>query len=261
MTLAVLGKVPEGYVLATDRIHRGPDFAYPGPPSEVGGDAIFLWPRHPLGALVWGASALGPSAVSEIASLVEETPLEGESLLDEVSLRLARLLSRWGRRKFLGLRPYLRPRVGFFLAGFETQRGLQGRDRVWDLSEPFSPPRPVRVETPDTPQCGFNWRGQEIWMTRLILGYDPRLLELIRSQFSLPEEELLPLFRQVEMPISYSGMDMNRALEMAAFMIHTTLSLLRLQGLPGQWEWEIEMAVITPQGAQRVVSTGPEETG
>jgi hypothetical protein len=196
VTLAVLGKGPRG-VRAGHRPHpSGSRFRLSGPAVGGGGGTPFssgpvtLWVRWSGGPAPW---VLPPCPKSP--PWWRETPLEGESLLDEVSLRLARLLSRWGRRKFLGLRPYLRPRVGFFLAGFETQRGLQGRDRVWDLSEPFSPPpRPVRVETPDTPQCGFNWRGQEIWMTRLILGYDPRLLELIRSQFSLPEEELLPLF-------------------------------------------------------------------
>jgi len=264
MTLAVLGKVPSGFILATDRIEVPSKISVSDSFGEQGASKIFLSPERPLGALVWGAGGLGASTLSEIAARIENPEGAGQVPMHQIAHDLPRFLAQQSRRKFSTLRPYLRPRLGFFLAGFETEGEAVARDWVWEMTEPFSPPRPVRSDRPDEPPYGFNWRGQELWMTRLILGYDPFLLDLLESQLAIPRERLLPLFRKVEMPISYSGMDTEQAMQMAAYMIHTTLALLHLQTYPRNWKWEIEMAIITPQGARRVPSSesqGSEEGG
>jgi hypothetical protein len=97
-------------------------------------------------------------------------------------------------------------------------------------------------------------------MTRLILGYDPHLLDRLEAELAIPQDRLLPLFREVEMPISYSSMDLEQAMEMAAYLINTTLSLLHLRSYPRRWEWQIEMAIVTPEGARRVLPQEPQET-
>jgi hypothetical protein len=196
---------------------------------------------------------LGAHIFPEITTRIENPEEAGNPSIYQIAYNLARFLSHHGRQKFSGLRPYLRPRIGFFLAGFETDGEIIARDWVWEMTESLSPPRPVRTDRPDEPQYGFNWRGLEAWMTRLILGYDPLLLDLLESELAVTQEKLLPIFRRVELPISYSGMDLEQAAEMAAYMIYTTLGLLHIQSHPRQWRWEIEMAVITPEGARPVL--------
>lgn len=89
-------------------------------------------------------------------------------------------------------------------------------------------------------------------MTRMILGYDPLLLDLLEEGIAISQEQLIPIFRKVELPLSYSGMPMEQAIELASWMIQTTSGLLHLRGYPRKWEWEIEMATITPRGASPV---------
>jgi len=95
-------------------------------------------------------------------------------------------------------------------------------------------------------------------MTRLILGYDPTLLDLLEGAMALNREQLIFLFRKVELPLSYSAMPMEQAIELASWMIRTTLGLLHLQSYPRKWEWEIQAAIITPQEARWVL---PQEEG
>ena len=52
-------------------------------------------------------------------------------------------------------------------------------------------------------------------MTRLILGYDPLLLDLLEEGIAINQERLIPIFRKVELPLSYSGMPMEQAIELA----------------------------------------------
>jgi hypothetical protein len=98
-------------------------------------------------------------------------------------------------------------------------------------------------------------------MTRLILGYDPSLLDLLEREVAISQERLIPIFRKVELPLSYSGMSMEQAIELASWMIRATLGLLHLQSHPRKWGWEIEMAAITPQGADWVFPPGREKGG
>jgi hypothetical protein len=85
-------------------------------------------------------------------------------------------------------------------------------------------------------------------------------LNRLEAELAIPQDRLLPLFREVEMPISYSSMDLEQAMEMAAYLINTTLSLLHLRSYPRRWEWQIEMAIVTPEGARRVLPQEPQET-
>ncbi len=98
-------------------------------------------------------------------------------------------------------------------------------------------------------------------MTRLILGYDPVLLDLLEGATAVSQDRLLFLFRKVEMPLSYSTMPMEQAIELASWMIRTTLGLLHLQSYPRKWEWAIEAATITPQGARWVLPRQEEKGG
>lgn len=248
MTLSVLGKVPTGFILACDRIQSPPGMSIPDPSREPAASRIFLSPERPLGILIWGAGSLGSDISAEIAAALGDQEKGQRPTIRQIAHNLAQSLAQKGQRKFADLLPYLRPRIGFFLAGFEAEDGPP-TDWAWDMNEAFSPPRSVRTDRPGEPQYGFNWRGLDLWLTRLLLGYDPSLLHRLGARLAVSEEQLLPLFREVELPFSYSGMDLEQATEMARFMIHTTLGLLHLQTYPRSFSWEIEMAIITPQGA------------
>ncbi|MDH7499522.1 MAG: hypothetical protein QHH30_03965 [candidate division NC10 bacterium] len=261
MTLAVLGRVSAGFILATDRIEVSPDPFRPDLSGEPSITRILLSRKRPLGVLFWGGGGLGASTFSEISGRFEDWAEKEGSPLRKIADDLARFLAQRALPSFSSLRPYLLPRTGFFLAGFETEGEAVARDWVWEMAEPFSPPRPGRAERPEEPRYGFNWRGdQEVWMTRLILGYDPALLGLLESHLSTSQERLVPLFRRVELPISYSSMDLEQAMNMAAYMINATLGLLHLLTFHRQWRWEIEMAIITPEEARRVMPQESQET-
>ena len=134
-------------------------------------------------------------------------------------------------------------------------------DWVWDMAEPFAHPRPLRTDRPGESHYGFNWRGLDLWMTRLFLGYDPALLRDLENEWAIPPDQALPLFRKVELPFSYSAMSVEQGMEVASFMIHTTLGLLHLQTYPRKWNWKIEMALVTPQGARWILGREGGETG
>jgi len=259
MPLAVLGRVAEGFILATDRVLGSTEEPSARLSSESAASTILLSPSRPLGLLIWGAGSLGREMSSQVASWIEgPSDREGQTT-QQVAYSLSRSLQQKARHRFAGLLPHLRPRIGFFLAGFEGDKGIP-RDWVWEMKGESSPPRPVRTGQPAEPEHGFNWRGEELWMTRLILGYDPMLLDLLEGGMAISQERLIPIFRKVELALSYSAMPMEQGIELASWMIRTTLGLLHLQSYPRKWEWEIEVATITPHGA-RWVSPRREEKG
>jgi hypothetical protein len=260
MALAVLGRVAEGFLLATDRILGSTEEPSARFSPDSTASMIFLSSSRPLGLLIWGAGSLGRNVSSEIAAWIEGPRSQEGQRTQQVAYGLARSLTQKARHRFAGLLPHLRPRIGFFLAGFEGDEKIP-RDWVWEMKGEGRLPHPVRTGQPAEPQYGFNWRGEELWMTRLILGYDPTLLDLLEGAMALNREQLIFLFRKVELPLSYSAMPMEQAIELASWMIRTTLGLLHLQSYPRKWEWEIEAAIITPQGARWVLPQEGEKGG
>ncbi len=259
MILGVLGKVPAGFVLACEGMDLAPETTTHLLPVAGGRRRIYLAEKRPLGLLFWGLEFVGSDISTETAARIQDWEEKASQPLSELVNSLARSLYERLKRIHSDGPPPFFPQIGFFMAGFEIGQDL-GRDWVWDMSPLFSPPRPVRSGRSDEPQYGFNWRGQmELWLTRLILGYDPTLLDLLKSDLGLAHERLISIVRKVEMAVSYSGMGLEQAMEFASFLIQTAQGLYRLHAPRRGWNPRIELATITPQGAHLILPKEKEE--
>ena len=101
----------------------------------------------------------------------------------------------------------------------------------------------------------------ELWLTRLILGYDPTFLDMLQSDLGLAPQKLVSIARRVEMAVSYSGMGLEQAMEFASFLTQTAQGLYRLHAPRRGWKPGIEMATITSQGAHLISPRDNEEGG
>lgn len=94
----------------------------------------------------------------------------------------------------------------------------------------------------------MTWGGQLQIASRLIHGYDPELLNILRNGLKLTEEQvrnLIPIFRNLEFPIPYDVLPLQDCVNLALLLLRTTINAQHLsvdvRGVGG----DIDVAVIT----------------
>lgn len=253
--VAILG--PEGVVLAADS-RLTLTARRPGAKSHhvVNFDTAtkllsFSSPHNHIGVVTYGAAVIGlRSAHSFVPEL--EVRLESEKRLsvEEYAKRLgAFFLAQW--RKAMP-EDHEGPSIVFIVGGFDP-RAAYGRIFVVDIP---NNPEPVEQNAGET-EFGMTWGGQLQIASRLIHGHDPRLLSIVQEELELGEEEVQQLRsafnRKLEFRIPYAVMPLQDCVNLATFMISSTIGAQNLsigvRGVGGP----IDVAVITRMEGLRYV--------
>ena len=95
----------------------------------------------------------------------------------------------------------------------------------------------------------MTWGGQLQIVTRLIYGYDPGLTEIMRQKLNLDGSQLAQAFAeicpQLEFTITYQVLPLQDCIDLATFMVRTTIIAqglaISIRGVGGP----IEVATIT----------------
>ena len=247
MSLGVVVKGPEGVVLAADTRITLSAQRQGSPLLHVNFDNAtkllnFGSPHHWVGAVTYGDALIGTrTAHSFIPELEPTLGSERKSVLG-----YAKHLSEFFKRRWeeVGLPRDVPPGGGMtFVVG-----GYDGEKPYGDVFLFRVPQDPEPVQQ-NLDNFGMTWGGQLEMASRIIHGYDPRLLHFLGDHLKLPESKIGELESvikpQFEYTIPYEVLPLQDCINLAIFLIRTTITAQNLaigvRGVGGA----IEVATIT----------------
>lgn len=257
MSLAVAIKGPEGVVLAADsrvtlEAQRGN-----GPILPVNFDNAtkllgFSKPQNYVGAVTYGAAVIGMRTPRTAQSFVPEfeLSLESEERLGvlEFSKRLGNFfMERWQENMPAD---YKGPNMTFVVGGYDPE-GAYGKIFLFEI------PRKPGPEPRNPDDFGMTWGGQLAVASRIIHGFDPALLPLLQKILNLDKESMKRveegLRHNMEFPIPYPVLPLQDCVDLATFLVRSTIVAQDLavgvRGVGGP----IDVAVITRTGGLQYV--------
>ena len=267
MSLGIVVKGSEGLVLAADsRATIGMQFAQPVPnqPDPVMTSfavnfdhatklLTFQEPNRWIGAVTYGAAVIGQNA-SDLRTAQSFIPEFELSLpptrisVQEFSQRLSDFyMARWQERM---PQNWQGDNMIFVIAGFD-ENGPYGS--VFLLTIP-SMPNPVE-QSPGN--FGITGGGQGEILTRLLQGYDPRVIPIAQQTLALSNQQQAALaeslVQQLMWNIPYAVLPLQDCIDLAIFLIKTTTVAQALsmgvRGVGGA----IDVAVITRREGLQII--------
>lgn len=262
MTIALSLKVNDGVVLATDSASTLVAQQPIGPPAVVqvynNANKVFnLRKGLPVGAITWGAGAIGRSSTSSLLKDLRRR-FAGDDVhhsswrLDHQTYTIEAVATKLKEMIYDEL--YLpefsswptKPTLGFVVAGYSAGGDMAEEWRV-DISSDGSCSGPSVVRAVD--QCGITWNGEPEAIGRLILGYSPALPSVLEHQLGVPPAQLQPamqiLSQQLQAQVISDSMPIQDAIDLAYFLVDLTEKFSRFTPGSATVGGPIEVAAIT----------------
>lgn len=252
MSLGVVIKGPEGVVLAADSRITLEAKKSNAPPLSVNFDnatklLTFYKPHSFVGAVTYGIAVIGlrtaHSFIPEFEiKLEKEKKINKRLKVEEYSKELSNFyMARW---KEAMPNDYQGPSMTFIVGGYDPGSAY-GTVFLFQIpDQPIPKPR-----NPGQNEFGMTWGGQLQVASRLIHGYDPIVLDIIRKKFKINDSQIDELIKtmksQIEFPIPYNVLPLQDCVELATFLIRSTIIAQNLavgiRGVGGP----IDVAIIT----------------
>jgi hypothetical protein len=247
MSLGIAFKGPEGIVLAVDsritlKTHRQ---VGPTGKSSLQGQTIFeaatydnatnllkVKGQDHVAAVTFGAGAIGTQAPRTVHSFMPEfetrLSAEPEARLS-VEAFAAKLgdffLTQWNALMPDSTSP--QEQITFFVGGLDPGAAY---GRVFEVNIP-SAPKPKEWHS-TAGEFGIIWGGQRAFADRLLNGYDSQILDILKSEVSIPrdaEERLTTKLAQLIVPIPFQFLPLQDSIDLCIFLIRATITLQSLQ--------------------------------
>jgi len=231
MSLGVVIKGSDGVVLAVDsRVTL--DALWPGmPPITINFDnaSKFLHFSHPhdfVGAITYGTAVIGKRTAHSFIPEFEQNVLSKSAGRLKV-INYARKLSDFYMARWQELMPkaYKGLPINFIVGGY-------------DIGEPYGSVYLFRI--PDKPKpeprnpddFGMTWGGQLEIASRIIQGCDPRFINVVKNTLKLNDDQvkllMTELRKNLEFPIPYDILPLQDSVDLAIFLIRSTITAQRL---------------------------------
>jgi hypothetical protein len=260
MTIAISVKVHDGVVLAADSASTL--FSPTGGISHVYNNAnkiLNLYKSNekkpdglPIGVIVYGLGGIGNSSIStlikDFRKLLMDNDLKWKINVDDY--KIEDVANKF--KKFIyeeTYKPFFKniqqpPFLGFIIAGYSSKTDLAEEWRIEILNGECIGPAPVRKNE----DVGITWGGESKTITRLVLGYDP-LLPNILAEMKYNGEQILPTInfiqQRTEAPIVPAAMPIQDAIDLAKFLVETTENFTRFLPVAPTVGGPVEIATIT----------------
>jgi hypothetical protein len=246
MSLGIVIKGPEGVVLAADSrvtlmAQLQNTLAMPVNFDNATKLLSFSKPHMYVGAVSYGAAVIGSRTAHSFIPEFELTLPEERLRLEDFSERLSRFfLDRWHENV---PENYTGPDMTFIVGGYDADEAY---GRVFLFGIPRQPD--PRAQNPGEQEFGMTWGGQLQVASRLIQGYDPNLLGIVRQSLNLSDEQVTHLQEQIKpiaLRIPFQILPLQDCIDLATFLIRTTIIAqglsVDLRGVGGP----IDVAIIT----------------
>jgi len=204
-----------------------------------------------VGAVTYGAAVIGlRTAHSFITEFEVEMPSDTRLSVKKYANRLrAFFIKQWEREV---PEAYEGPAMTFIVGGYD-EGAAYGRVFLFSIPEGSEPVE----QNPGDRNFGMTWGGQLQIASRLIHGYDPNLLPILKQAFDLSDRELNALVetlrQNLEFSIPYRILPLQDCVDLATLMIRTTINAQNLsagyRGVGGP----IDVAAITRTDGLRYV--------
>lgn len=236
MSLAVAIKGPEGVVLAADsRVTLTAERKGQSPIPVNFDNATklmsFSHPHNHVGVVTYGTAVIGLRTAHSFIPEFEETEI-GENRLnvEDYAKRLSEFFlkqwNQWSKNIPQKEREKIPPMV-FIVGGYDIKAAY---GRIFLFSIPFEP-EPIE-RNPGTNNFGMTWGGQLKIASRIIQGYDPALKSILKELQNLDNDKVNELFKKIEerleFSIPYQVLPLQDCVDLAAFMIKTTINAQNL---------------------------------
>lgn len=247
MSLGVVIKGPEGVVLAVDSRVTLEANRTGTPPILVNFDNAskllsFSKPHDYVGAVTYGVAVIGKRTAHSFVPEFEQNVLSKEEKRLSI-LNYAKKLSEFFMKRWKELMPqnYQGPSMSFIVGGYNEGKPYGNVYLFYIPKKPTPEPRNPK-------DFGMTWGGQLEISSRIIHGYDPRFINVIRNTLNLNDQQvnmiIQELRKNLEYPIPYDVLPLQDCVDLAIFLIHSTMTAQRLaigvRGVGGP----IEVAVI-----------------
>ncbi len=248
MSLGVALKGPEGVVLAADsRVTLGITAGGQSLPIHYdNATKLLALPsskhHHHVGAVTYGAAVLGLRTVHSYLPELELQLPQHRLKVEDFAQRLSDFfMERW--RASMPAK-YDGPSLTLLVGGYDEGAAY---GRVFLIELPSSP-KPV-ARNPGEQDFGMTWGGQIEIVSRLIHGWDPALPAFLEQELGQTPEAVAAMLAKLrpslEFKLPFAVLPLQDCIDLATFLIRTTIAAQRLaagvRGVGGQ----IEVAVIT----------------
>lgn len=249
MSLGVVIKGPEGIVLAADSRVTLEAKKQGSPSIPVNYDNAtkllsFSEPHNFVGVVTYGQAVIGLRTAHSFVSEFEQTVLEGKGRLNigEYASELSTFYLRRWEETVKG--DYAGPNMSFVVGGYDIGTAY---GQVLRFEIPGQPlPKP---ETAIEEGFGMTWGGQLEVASRLVHGFDPALMNIVAAKANLSQEQAKQLHQELisnlQYPIPYQVLPLQDCVDLAIFLIRTTMLAQQLavavRGVGGP----IDVAIIT----------------
>jgi len=250
VTIAISVKVSEGLVLAADSalVVQGEMKMGEGPLTQ-GVLQVYTHAKKvaqikdcPVGTITWGLGQIGQrtieSLVKEYANSLPDGP---EQQVREIADGLHSFIEEKYKAAFgkkggheLGLQVAGYSPGSFFPEQYVLSFPPSERGAVFEA-------RPNKRD--GSPSFGANWYGLIDAVVRLILGFEPNALELLKA--SGVEGAIASKIRGFEYPIIFEAMPLQDAIDFAAWVAEVVIGRQRFVVGPAQVLGPVDVAIIT----------------
>ena len=249
MSLGVVIKGPEGIVLAADSRVTLEARKKDRPPIPVNYDNAtkllsFSEPHNYVGVVTYGQAVIGLRTAHSFVPEFEQTVLDGKKRqkIEEYAAELSKFfMDRW-KETVKG--DYQGPDMTFVVGGYDAGEAY-GRILRFEIPRQPEPKPEAAMEH----GFGMTWGGQLEVASRLIHGFDPGLMNIVAKKVNLDEEKTKQLHQELisnlQYPIPYQVLPLQDCVDLAIFLVRTTMSAQQLaiaiRGVGGP----IDVAIIT----------------
>jgi hypothetical protein len=247
-------KGPEGIVLAADSrvtLMATPAPGQPGQPLSVNFDnatklLTFKEPHTYVGVVTYGQAAIGlRTAQSFVPEFEVLLPTDRISIEDFTTL-----LCDFFRKQWVAASMPNDPDMHFLVAGFDEN---QPYGRVFEITV-ASGNKPKEWWAGTT--FGIIWGGQKEYAERLVNGYDPNLIEIVKTTLNLSDsdtQKLAQALAVLNLSVPYQFLPLQDCVDFAIYLIRSTIGAqalsVTLRGVGGP----IDVATITSHEGLKLV--------
>ena len=255
-------KINDGLILASDSAST---VSVPGPDGSlqvvnVYNNAVKIFNLRkglPIGAITWGTGSIGAASVSTLmkdlrSRLAGDDPDYRSWYIDPENYTIAAVAERvktfiyddFYVRAFKEFK-HQKPTLGLIVGGYSAHAALAEEYKI-DI-EDGSCRGPVALRAPE--QLGVTWAGEPEALNRLITGVSGAMNQVLEEKFQVDPSQvpsvLDDLRSQLSFPVIMPGMPLQDAIDLAKFMVDTTVRFSRFTPGPQTVGGPVEIAAIS----------------
>jgi hypothetical protein len=211
-----------------------------------------------MGCVTFGTGSIGSASIGTLikdfrAMLSDKKNQDKDFTFDVQKYTMesvAQLLAKFLGKECAKLKPpeLQSINIGFLIGGYSTGESL-GESWAVEIRQGV-PGAPSKLREKDQP--GINWGGEAEVLQRIVLGFSPRIFEVLAQVGQPPQspqqiaDKLMPLLvARAQAPMVFAPMPIQDATDLARFLVHSAEMFSRFIPGPQIVGGPIEIAAIT----------------